>query len=189
MWFLKFSILFAWREKILPNQIREYVLRQQVSLLNLVIWIAAKVDDQLLQQMTLIFYISKPENSSDKQWLLSKVFSSLPNKMVHFAVNIISIIGAKSANASPLDKCLKMFCLIMFLIVLLFYRPLAFDGRDGHGVVRGLHRLRPASESESVDSSPLRTFALRRLLGLLLSVRLQRERHGQSRYQVNLFVF
>ena len=68
--------------------------------------------------------------------------------------------------------------------LLIFSRPLALDGRDGDGPLRGLHRLREAAQLEGLHSTLVRTFAVRRLLGLLLAVCLQRQRHGQGGHQV-----
>ena len=61
-----------------------------------------------------------------------------------------------------------------------FFRSLAFDGRDGDGPVRGLHRLRPVAQPQSFYPPPEWTPPLRRLLGLLLSIRVQCQRHGQG---------
>ena len=46
--------------------------------------------------------------------------------------------------------------------------------------MRGFHRFRPAAQFESVDAFVDRFAGLRRLLGLLLVVHLQRQRYGQS---------
>ncbi len=105
--------------------------------------------------------------------------------------NFSSPQSLKKLSFNKLDQTstLSLAEVFRFVSFFFFFRPLASDGRDGHGVVRGLHRLRAASEFESFDASSIRAFALRCLLGLLLPVRLQRERHGQSCHQVIAFYF
>ena len=51
---------------------------------------------------------------------------------------------------------------------------------DGHGSVRGIHCVRAAAESEGVYAAPHGATRLRRLLGLLLFIHFQRQRHGQG---------
>ena len=59
-------------------------------------------------------------------------------------------------------------------------RPLAVDGRPGHGSVRGFHRVRAPSQSKSVDVALVRIAPLRRLLGILLAIHIQLQRDGQG---------
>lgn len=59
-------------------------------------------------------------------------------------------------------------------------RPLAADGRHGHGPLRGLYCVRATSQPEGVHPAADRTAHLRRVLGVLLVVHLQHQRDGQG---------
>ncbi len=48
--------------------------------------------------------------------------------------------------------------------------------------MRGLHRLRAPAKPEGVHAAAVRAAPLRRLLGLLLAVRVQRQRDGARRH-------
>ena len=77
-------------------------------------------------------------------------------------------------------KSLRVLQHNSMIVDFLFLRPLAADGRDGHGPVRGVHRLRAAALAQGLDAPPLGAAPLRRLLGVLLAVRLLDQRHGQG---------
>ncbi len=65
-------------------------------------------------------------------------------------------------------------------------RSLVTNGCAGDGLVRGLHSFCPAAQPQGVYAAFVGSPPLRRLLGLLLAVRLQRQRHGQGQQQQRL---
>lgn len=82
-------------------------------------------------------------------------------------------------------KKTKHFAKISVILSLtkVFARPLAPDGRHGNGPLRGLHSLCSAAEPEGFDPAPNGPPHLRRFLGVLLIVHIQRQRHGESGHE------
>lgn len=73
------------------------------------------------------------------------------------------------------------FVYICFIFCLSTTRSLVTHGRHGHGSVRSVHSFRPTSQSQSLHTLAHRPLDLRRFLGLLLLVHLQRQRDGQGK--------
>lgn len=55
---------------------------------------------------------------------------------------------------------------------------LATDGRDGHGTLRGVHRVHSITQLEGIHYTPDRITDLRRLLGFLFLVHIQHKCNG-----------